>query len=48
MLDVESTKALHKFGRQLDSYKVLEADFEKSKELFGTNIGCERAKALYK
>ncbi len=48
ILDVESTKALHEFGRQLDSYKVTEADFEKSKELFSAKIGRERAKTKLK
>ncbi len=48
ILDVESTKALHEFGRQLDSYKVPEADFEKSKELLSTKIGRERAKTKLK
>ncbi len=31
ILDVKSTKALHEFGKQLDSYKVPQADFEKSR-----------------
>ncbi len=48
ILDVESTKALYEFGRQLDSYKVPEADFEKSKEHVSAKIGHERAKARLK